>query len=198
MSDVTQILSQIESGDPRATDQLLPLVYNELRRLAAQQLAKEPSGQTLQATALVHEAYLRLVPSEPDADAVASIGKGASQWEGKRHFYAAAAQAMRRILIERARRRKRRGGPHQELHDEPTSPARNRPVEDLLAVDEALQTLAAEDPQKAELVKLRFYAGLSLEEAAECLGVSRATAARYWAYTRTWLRVHLRENDENS
>jgi len=198
MSDVTQILSQIESGDPKAAEQLLPLVYDELRRLAARQLAKEPSAQTLQATALVHEAYLRLVPSEPNADAAAGGGKGASRWEGKGHFYAAAAEAMRRILIERARRRNRRGGPHQQLRDEPPGPAGNRPVEDLLAVDEALQALAAEDPQKAEVVKLRFYAGLSLEEAAECLGISRATAARYWAYARAWLRDRLQEIDKKS
>jgi RNA polymerase sigma factor (TIGR02999 family) len=181
-----------------AADRLLPLVYDELRRLAARQLAKEPSGQTLQATALVHEAYLRLVPKEPASDAGDAAEEGPSKWEGKGHFYAAAAEAMRRILIERARRKKRRGGPHRELPDEPPAPAGTRPVEDLLAVDEALQVLAAEDPQKAEPVKLRFYAGLSLEEAAGCLGVSRATAARYRAYARAWLHDRLREKKKNS
>jgi RNA polymerase sigma factor (TIGR02999 family) len=196
VKDVTQILSQIQSGDPKAAEQLLPLVYDELRRLAARQLAKEPSGQTLQATALVHEAYLRLVPNDPKANTEASGARDAARWEGKGHFYAAAAEAMRRILIERARRRNRRGGPHQELRDDPPGPTGNRPVEDLLAVDEALQVLAAEDPQRAEVVKLRFYAGLSLEEAAACMGISRATAARYWAYARAWLRDRLQENDK--
>jgi len=192
MSDVTRMLQAIRRGERQATDQLLPLVYDELRRLAARQLAKEPSGHTLQATALVHEAYLRLVPKEKGA-AAADHEDESTTWESKAHFYGAAAEAMRRILIERARRRKRRGGPHQELPSEPPAPAGNLPQEDLLAVDEALQALAAEDPQKAELVKLRFYAGLSLEEAAACLGVSRATAARYWAYSRAWLHDRLQK-----
>lgn len=194
MSDVTRILQAIERGEPQAADQLLPLVYYELRRLAGRQIAKEPSGQTLQATALVHEAYLRLVPKEPVAEADDGADKQPRPWQSKGHFYAAAAEAMRRILIERARRKKRRREPHASLATEPLAPAGNRPVDDLLAVDEALQALAAEDPQKAELVKLRFYAGLSLEEAAKCLGVSRATASRYWAFARAWLYDRLQRD----
>jgi len=172
----------------------LPLVYDELRRLAARQLAKEPSGQTLQATALVHEAYLRLVPKEAATETSDGSAGQTSEWESKGHFYGAAALAMRRILIERARRKKRRREPHEPLATEPLAPIGDRPVEDLLAVDEALNALAAEDPQKAELVRLRFYAGLTLEEAAECLGVARSTASRYWAYARAWLYGRLRQN----
>jgi RNA polymerase sigma factor (TIGR02999 family) len=193
MSDVNRILDEIRQGKPQAADQLLPLVYEELRRLAARQIAKESTGQTLQATALVHEAYVRLVSRQSDE----ASGR-AAPWQGKGHFFAAAAEAMRRILIERARRRKRRGERHQPLATEPLAPAMTPPVEDLLSIDEALTALAAEDPQKAELVKLRFYAGLTLEEAAECIGVSRATASRYWAYARAWLHERLQQNAENS
>ena len=194
MPDVTRILSQIEFGDPSAAEQLLPLVYDELRKLAAVKLTHEEPGQTLQATALVHEAYLRLVPKEPVGESDDGSAGQARPWQSKGHFYAAAAEAMRRILIERARRKKRRREPHASLAMEPLAPAGNRPVDDLLAVDEALQALAAEDPQKAELVKLRFYAGLSLEEAAKCLGVSRATASRYWAFARAWLYDRLQRD----
>jgi RNA polymerase sigma factor (TIGR02999 family) len=142
----------------------------------------------------VHEAYLRLVPKEAGEQVGDGSAGGTPEWDGKGHFYAAAALAMRRILIERARRKKRRREPHGPLATEPLAPIGDRPVEDLLAVDEALSVLAAEDPQKAELVRLRFYAGLTLEEAAECLGVSRSTAARYWAYARAWLFDRLRQN----
>jgi RNA polymerase sigma factor (TIGR02999 family) len=178
MNDVTQILNALEQGDPHAAGQLLPLVYNELRRLAAHKLTSEAPGQTLQATALVHEAYLRLV------------GKGDEQrWDSRGHFFAAAAEAMRRILVETVRRKrslKQGGGRGREELDE-VQLAAPEPVEDLLALDEALEKLAARDPVKAELVKLRYFAGLTIEEAAAALGISPATAKRYWTYTRTWL-----------
>jgi RNA polymerase sigma factor (TIGR02999 family) len=178
MNDVTQILKALEEGDPHAAGQLLPLVYDELRRLAAHKLTKEAPGQTLQATALVHEAYLRLV------------GKGDDQpWDSRGHFFAAAAEAMRRILVENVRRKrslKQGGGRAREEFDE-VQLAAPEPVEDLLALDEALEKLAARDPVKAELVKLRYFAGLTIDEAAAALGISPATAKRYWTYTRTWL-----------
>jgi RNA polymerase sigma factor (TIGR02999 family) len=184
MSDATHLLSAIAQGDPHAASQLLPLVYDELRRLAARELASEKPGQTLQATALVHEAYLRLV------------GTGAeSHWDSRRHFFAAAAEAMRRILVENARRKKRRkrGGDIRRVElEEAEAPARS---DDLEALDEALDLLAREDPPKAELVKLRFFAGLSVEEAGRCLGISRATADRWWAYARAWLYEHLQDED---
>jgi RNA polymerase sigma factor (TIGR02999 family) len=180
MSEVTRILQALQQGDPEAASQLLPVVYDELRRLAARQLAGEKPGQTLQATALVHEAYLRLV------------GTGAEpRWDSRRHFFAAAAEAMRRILVENARRKKRRkrGGDLRRVDlEEAEAPARSG---DLEALDEALNVLAQEDPPKAELVKLRFFAGLSVEEAGRCLGISRATADRWWAYARAWLYEHL-------
>jgi RNA polymerase sigma factor (TIGR02999 family) len=182
MSDVTHILSAIEQGDPHAAAQLLPLVYDELRRLAAQRLAQEKPGQTLQATALVHEAYLRLV----DNDAP-------QQWNGRGHFFAAAAEAMRRILIDSARRKQRpkHGGDRKRLSlDELCAPADHR-AEELLALDEALDRLAAQEPLKAEVVKLRYFAGLSLEETAACLGISPATAKRHWAVARAWLYAAL-------
>jgi RNA polymerase sigma factor (TIGR02999 family) len=178
MSDVTRILNQLAQGNPQAAAELLPLVYDELRRLAAQQLAHEKPGQTLQATALVHEAYLRLV------------GKGDDpRWEGRGHFFAAAAEAMRRILVDSARRKQRlkRGGDRQRVELEQVEAPPAFPCEDVLALDEALEQLAQEDPQKAQLVKLRFFAGLSLEEAAQCLGLARATVVRHWAYARAWL-----------
>jgi RNA polymerase sigma factor (TIGR02999 family) len=179
MNEITQILSAIEQGDPHAAGQLLPLVYDELRRLAAQQLAGEAPGQTLQATALVHEAYLRLV------------GKGQEQaWNSRGHFFAAAAEAMRRILVENARRKKclKHGGglARQELEaDRITAP---EPREDLLALDEALTRLAVANRQAAELVQLRYFAGLTLPEAAQALGIAERTAGRVWAYARAWLR----------
>jgi RNA polymerase sigma factor (TIGR02999 family) len=187
MSEVTRILSATQGGDPHAAEQLLPLVYDELRKLAAQRLGREAPGQTLQATALVHEAYLRLV------------GQGPGQhWDGRGHFFAAAAEAMRRILVERARRRKRlkRGGDLQRVDlGRAQLPSAARP-DDLLALNEALDLLAQEDRQKAELVKLRFFAGLTLEEAARCLGISRATADRHWAYARAWLYDRVRGREE--
>jgi len=183
VNDVTQALDAIASGDPHAADRLLPLVYDELRRLAAQKLAHEKPGQTLQATALVHEAYLRLV---------ASRGRqphDAPSWNGRGHFFAAAAEAMRRILVENARRRRsfKRGGGHVRHDLDDLQLAAPEPVEDLLALDEALNRLAAVDPVKAELVKLRYFAGMTIEEAAGALGISSPTAKRYWTYARAWL-----------
>lgn len=184
MSDVTRILSAIERGDPQAAEQLLPLVYEELRRLAAQKMAQESPGQTLQATALVHEAYLRLVGTDE-----------AQRWNSRGHFFVAAGEAMRRILIEGARRkdRLRHGGGRQrqdvtrlELSDEP-------PGDDLLALDEALQSLAAEEPGAAEVVKLRYFAGLTIEQAAAALGISVRTANRDWAFAKAWLHQQLHE-----
>ena len=180
MSDVTQILAAIDHGDPLAAAQLLPLVYVELRQLAAMQLAREKPGQTLDATALVHEAYLRLV--------------GEQHFDNRRHFFAAAAEAMRRILVEQARRknRQKRGGDWQRIDLEDVAPLAAPETDDrLLALDEALERLAAVEPQKAELVKLRSFAGLSLDAAAELLGISPSTADRWWAYARAWLRVEI-------
>jgi RNA polymerase sigma factor (TIGR02999 family) len=177
MTDVTRILWDIDRGDPQATEQLLPLVYDELRRLAAQKLAQEKPGQTLQATALVHEAYLRLVGGEQTRD-----------WDGRRHFFAAAAEAMRRILIDRARHKQSRkaGGGRRRLDLADIEPAPEEGDGDrLLALDQALRRLEAEDPRKAELVKLRFFAGLSAEQAAAALGVSTSTAEKDWAYARS-------------
>jgi RNA polymerase sigma factor (TIGR02999 family) len=184
MNDVTRILSAVEQGDVGASEQLLPLVYDELRKLAAQRLAQEKPGQTLQATALVHEAYLRLV------------GAGEPGWGGRGHFFAAAAEAMRRILVENARRKRRAkhgGGLRRVDLDEgpPVTGAR----EDVLAIDEALTELARQEPAKAELVKLRYFAGLSLEEAAACLGISEATAKRHWAVARAWLFAALSDDE---
>jgi RNA polymerase sigma factor (TIGR02999 family) len=189
MPDVTQILSAIEQGDPHAAGQLLPLVYDSLRELAAQKLAREPSGQTLQATALVHEAYLRLVG--------AGGGQQAVCWDGRRHFFAAAAEAMRRILIDRARRkksRKRGGGLRRVELDAEARVAGpdGGDAADLLALDEALRQFEAVDPAKARLVKLRYFAGLSVAEASEVLGISPATAKRDWVYARSWLYGKIR------
>jgi RNA polymerase sigma factor (TIGR02999 family) len=183
MSDVTRILSAIEQGDPQAAEHLLPLVYDELRNLAAQRLAQENPGQTLQATALVHEAYLRLVG-----------GEQAQDWNGRRHFFAAAAEAMRRILIDRARHKETRkaGGGRRRLDLDDIEPVLQEDNDGrLLALDEALRQLEAEDPRKAELVKLRFFAGLTGEQAAAALGVSASTAEKDWAYARSWLRVAI-------
>ncbi len=182
MNDVTRILSAIEQGDPSAAGQLLPLIYDELRKLAAQKLARERPGQTIQATALVHDAYLRLV------------GSGAAQgWSGRGHFFAAAATAMRRILIERARQKRRRihGGGRQRRELHPDLVASPEPDDDLLALDTALARLAERDPVKARLVELRYFAGLTGEVAAEILGISARTADRYWAYARAWLRREM-------
>ncbi len=189
MSEVTRILSAIEQGDPSAADQLLPLVYDELRQLAAHKLAHESPGQTLQATALVHEAYLRLV----DVDK-------AQHWDSRRHFFAAAAQAMRRILVERARRQRteKHGGSRQRIDLDDVEVAADTRSPDLLALDEALTRLTAEDPVKAQLVTLRYFAGLSVQEAADTLGISRATADRYWSYARIWLYCELRGTDPDA
>jgi RNA polymerase sigma factor (TIGR02999 family) len=192
MSEVTRILSAIEHGDPHAAEQLLPLVYDELRKLAAQKIAQEKPGQTLQATALVHEAYMRLV-----ARGRGERAESAESWDSRGHFFAAAAEAMRRILIDNVRRKRRpkHGGDRQRVHlTEALSVA--SPPEDLLALDEALAKLAQQEPAKAELVKLRYFAGLSLEEAAACLGISPATAKRYWAVARAWLFAALSETGE--
>jgi RNA polymerase sigma factor (TIGR02999 family) len=177
MTDVTRILNAIEQGNAKAADELLPLVYEELRRLAAQKMSHEPPGQTLQATALVHEAYIRLVGSEDQ------------NWSGRTHFFAAAAEAMRRILIDNARRKQRlkRGGAQQRVDLEKADITFEDPSTNIIALDEALEKLAQEDPVKADLVKLRYFAGLTIEQSAEILSISRATAERYWSYARAWL-----------
>lgn len=182
MSDVTRILSVIEAGDPQAAEQLLPLLYDELRRLAARKLAHEKPGQTLQATALVHEAYLRLV------------GGGQERpWESRGHFFAAAAEAMRRILVENARRKRsgRHGGGWQRCEADAGALVAPEPEADLLALDAALHRLAARDPLKARLVELRYFAGLTGDQAAAALGISASSADRHWVYTRAWLRREL-------
>ena len=185
MTEVTRVLSAVEEGDERAAEQLLPLVYDELRRLAAQKLGRESPGQTIQATALVHEAYMRLVQSE-------RAGSSPS-WNSRGHFFAAAAEAMRRILVERARHKKslKGGGSHhrQEMDDIAVSAA--VPDIDLIALDIALSRLESTDKRKAQLVKLRFFAGLTMEEAAQALGISTSTADNDWAYARCWLRLEI-------
>ncbi len=183
MNDVTRVLSAIENGDPAAAEKLLPLVYDELRRLAASRMAKESPGQTLDATALVHEAYVRLVDS----------GKG-QQWNSRGHFFGAAAEAMRRILVERARHKKslKAGGDRRRLEISEIQPAAMEPNFDILALDEALEKLERQDSRKAQLVKLRFFAGLTIEQAAQALGISESTADNDWAYARCWLRVEMR------
>jgi RNA polymerase sigma factor (TIGR02999 family) len=192
VSEVTQILSAMEQGDPQAASQLLPLVYAELRQLAAVKLAHEPSGQTLEPTALVHEAYLRLV-------AIPGCESGEPHWDSRGHFFAAAAEAMRRILVEKARRTQavkhgggRRRLPLDEFHRVTESP------DDLLDLDDALTRFAAQEPAKAQLVQLRFFAGLSTPDAAAALGISVATAERWWAYARAWLIGELQGDEENS
>jgi RNA polymerase sigma factor (TIGR02999 family) len=182
MDAITQVLNAIEQGDPHAAEQLLPLVYDELRQLAAQRLAQEKPGQTLQATALVHEAYLRLVNVEQ-----------AQHWDSRGHFFAAAAEGIRRILVETARKKKRlrHGGGRQRLDLNEAVSLTEGPNDDLLALDEALTRLVAHDPAKAELVKLRYFAGLSIDQAAELLHISRTTAKRHWAYARAWLLAEL-------
>jgi RNA polymerase sigma factor (TIGR02999 family) len=188
MSDVTQLLNAIDQGDPHAAERLLPLVYDELRKLAAAKLAREKPGQTLQATALVHEAYLRLVASggrqPPDEPA----------WNGRGHFFAAAAEAMRRILVEQARRRMavKRGGQAGREDLDPSGLAAPAPEEHLLAVHDALDAFARTDPEAATLVKLRFFAGMTMTEAAEALNMSVRSAQDLWAYARSWLRGHMR------
>jgi RNA polymerase sigma factor (TIGR02999 family) len=184
MSDVTQILAAIEQGDPRAAAELLPLVYHELRKLAAQKLAEEKPGQTLQATALVHEAYLRLVGGKPQ------------DWSGRGHFFAAAAEAMRRILVDQARRKLslRRGGGLQRVPLEDQEIEAAEPSVDLLAVHAALDRFQEVDPTAAQIVKLRYFAGLTIPQVAEALGISTSTADRSWAYARAWLHAALRHD----
>ncbi|MHC4558941.1 MAG: sigma-70 family RNA polymerase sigma factor [Planctomycetota bacterium] len=188
MSDVTQILNAIEKGDAQAADKLLPAVYQELRHLAAQKLSQESPGQTLQATALVHEAYLRLVGTEDQ------------NWSNRGHFFAAAAEAMRRILIDKARRKKsiKYGGGRRRVDlDEAVLVSNNEArLDELIALDEALERLSAKDKVKADLVKLRYFAGLTCEQAAEILGISHNTADKYWAYARSWLRLEITKADQ--
>lgn len=182
MSDVTRILARIESGDPAAAEQLLPLVYDELRKLAAAKLAQEKPGQTLQATALVHEAYVRLIDRDETQN-----------WNGRGHFFAAAAEAMRRILVDQSRRHKaaKRGGDLVRQEWDESAVTTSRPAEELLAVDEILDQLAEIDSVAANLVKLRFFAGLSMAETAAALGISVRSATDVWAYARTWLHQRL-------
>ncbi len=182
MTDVTHILSAVGAGDSRAPGQLLPLVYGELRRLAAHRLTREPNGQSLEATALVHEAYLRLVDTEK-----------VQNWNGRGHFFAAAAEAMRRILVERARHKQslKAGGEFRRQRLSEIRPAVGGPDLDVLALNEALDKLVEREPRQAELVKLRFFAGLTIEQAAEVLGVSTTTAENDWAYARCWLRLEM-------
>jgi RNA polymerase sigma factor (TIGR02999 family) len=184
MTDLTRILSAIEQGDPHAAEQLLPLVYDELRKLAAQKLAQEKPGQTLQPTALVHEAYLRLVGGEPDV-----------RWNSRGHFFAAAAEAMRRLLVEDARRKRSRkhGGGHSRKEFDADLIAAPQAADNLLALNEALTRLAATEPQVAELVKLRYFAGLTVSEAAKCLGIAPRTADAWWAYAKAWFQAALRD-----
>jgi RNA polymerase sigma factor (TIGR02999 family) len=186
MSEVTRILSAIERGDPHAAEQLLPLVYDELRKLAAEKMAQERPGQTLQATALVHEAYLKLVGPDPR-----------QPWNGRAHFFAAAAQAMRHILVDNARRKRRpkHGGGRRRVALDAALPAPPDDADGLLALDDALSRLAAEDPEAARIVHLRYYAGLSVEEAAQTLGISRAAAYREWAFARAWLLQALSDGE---
>ncbi len=188
MSEVTQILSEIESGDPKAAEQLLPLVYNELRKLAARRLAQEKPGQTLQPTALVHDAYIRLVDVEQ-----------ARHWDSRGHFFAAAAEAMRRIVVENARRKQslKQGGACARVELDFDIPALDEGKHDVLAIDEVLEELRQEAPEKAALVKLRFFAGLSEAEAAAAMQISRATASRYWTYAKAWLFNRLRERESS-
>jgi RNA polymerase sigma factor (TIGR02999 family) len=189
MSQVTRILGAIEQGEPRAAEQLLPLVYDELRKLATERMSQERPGQTLQATALVHEAYVRLV----------DVGT-AQHWNSRGHFFAAAAEAMRRILVEGARRKHslKRGSGRQRLDLDEVAAYAEEPADEILALDEALTQLAREDPKKADVVKLRYFGGLSVQEAADVLGISRATADRYWAYAKAWLYCAISGDDQQS
>jgi RNA polymerase sigma factor (TIGR02999 family) len=188
MTEVTRALAAVERGDTHAADQLLPLVYDELRKLAAQRLAQEKAGQTLPATALVHEAYLRLIGDPAAGDA--------TSWNGRAHFFGAAAEAMRRILVERARRKNRikHGGERNRVDLESGCRVAEAPSLDLLALDEALTKLAQTEPAKVELVKLRFFAGLTMPEAAAVLQISLATAERHWTFAKSWLFAELADD----
>jgi RNA polymerase sigma factor (TIGR02999 family) len=189
MSDVTRILSQIEQGDPQAAEKLLPLVYDELRKLAAVKLAQEKPGQTLNATALVHEAYVRLVD-----------GDQTPQWNSRGHFFAAAAEAMRRILTETARRKQshKHGGNWTRLNLDEVELVGNLPPDEMLSLNDAIDALAANDPAAAELVKLRYFTGLSIEDAAQMLGLSCTTAYRHWTYARAWLFAYVQGKQRSS
>jgi RNA polymerase sigma factor (TIGR02999 family) len=191
MNEVTRILSAIEQGDPNAAEQLLPLVYDELRNLAAQKLGQEKPGQTFQATALVHEAYLRLVASP-----AGKSGESDLHWNSRGHFIAAAAEAMRRILVDNARRKKteKHGGKRKRIDLSQAEPITEADPDALLDLDEVLTTLAGEDPQAAQVAKLRIFAGLSVDDAAKALSLSRANAYRQWAYARAWLYARLRND----
>jgi RNA polymerase sigma factor (TIGR02999 family) len=193
MSDVARLLSQIQAGDPTAAELLLPLVYEELRKLAAAKLALESPGQTLQATALVHEAYLRLIGSNGEHQK----GNGKVHWDSQGHFFAAAAEAMRRLLVEGARRKSRvkRGGQWQRVALNDPVAADPFPDEEIVALDEALTRLAAEDAEATKIVQLHFFAGLSIDQCANELGVSRATAYRQWSYARAWLRCAVADGE---
>jgi RNA polymerase sigma factor (TIGR02999 family) len=200
MNEVTRILSNLAQGDAHAAGQLLPLVYEELRKLAAARMAEEAPGNTLDATALVHEAYLRLVaspPASPQASPPRERGEE-PRWDNRGHFFAAAAEAMRRLLVENARRKKRRkhGGDRQRVSLDAAESLLQAPSEDLLALDEALTRLTAHDPIKAEVVKLRFFAGLTMPEVARSLDLSLATVERYWTYARTWLYAELADEGQ--
>jgi RNA polymerase sigma factor (TIGR02999 family) len=186
MADVSRILSAVEQGDRGAAEQLLPLVYDELRRLAAQKIAREKPGQTLQATALVHEAYTRLVKSEEGV-------RGEQRWDSRGHFFAAAAEAMRRILIDHARRKRsaKRGGGRRKLDVDDIEVATRATPDQLLAIDDALEKLARRDSAAARIVELRYFAGLTVENAAKAIGISTATAYRHWNYARAWLHSEL-------
>ena len=188
MNDVTRILSQIEQGDGNAAEQLLPLVYEELRKLAAAKLTREKPGQTLQATALVHDAYIRLVDVQK-----------AQHWNSRWHFFAAAAEAMRRILIEQARKkhRQRHGGQFNRVELDDAQLSTNLPPDELLMLNDAIDALAAHDRVAAELVKVRYFAGLSMEQAAEAMGISRSTVYEHWTYARAWLLASLRDPQAN-
>ena len=188
MADVTRILNAIEQGDPRATEELLPLIYEELRLLAAQKLSKEPPGQTLQATALVHDVYIRLVEQK------------AQGWNSRGHFFRAAAEAMRRILVENARSKKRlkRGGDWQRIELKDSYLGTEQESDDLLAVNEALDKLSLEEPSVADLVKLRYFAGLTIDQVAEIQGISRRSVIDHWAYARSWLTREITKDDQNN
>jgi RNA polymerase sigma factor (TIGR02999 family) len=188
MSEINGILAAVERGDLQATDHLLPLVYDELRKLAAARLGREKPGQTLQATALVHEVYVRLVGGD------ASI-----QWQGRSHFFSAAAEAMRRILIDRARHKgtRKAGGDRRRLDIETVEPTFDEPDSELLSLDEALRELEQVNPRKAEVVKLRYFAGLTSEQASQALGVSTSTVENDWAYARSWLRIRMGDSNDD-
>jgi len=188
MTDVTRILNAIEQGDPRATEELLPLIYDELRLLAAQKLAKEPPGQTIQATALVHDVYIRLVEEK------------AQDWNSRGHFFRAAAEAMRRILVENARSKKRlkRGGDFQRIELKESEIGTEEQSDDLLAVNEALDKLSLQEPSVAELVKLRYFAGLTIDQAAEIQGISRRSVIDHWAYARSWLTREITKDSRQN